>query len=681
MLKKLSVKNIKSFKNESSLSLAPITFIYGPNSSGKSTLWKFLISLKDSLFRGSGASFLNFNRTSDFANPKTISFDPKKPSDFSLSFSGGKKFFLNNEKKQESEEIKFKFEFINTEVVEGFSDKYTETIKDLQKYIEGNKEITGDKRKELKKNIEQLLKASEPVKEVENILGKKFSEKEDKGVIITHLKIYKKEKCFAKYAIHRIDNTDTVVNQVGRSFSRDYKSKLRKNFESEVINLLKLHFKDNFKFEANVPISKNLWNEDFDGPFDESLSAKFDFIGPNGPGDIKSRSRDEEEISDLRYLFVPIEISNDKFFWEDHYNFLQFMKKLIIENPSNKNKDQKEIFRPYINERFNQNHSYYETVHHINSKDIKEIMSTWENTQKIMEASLEEFCEIMSNDFKSWIFKGSSFLPGSNFYGGQVYQIIFDDLTTRFLDSYIGEEEISKEGKEFIDKYSKFCVHSYDDQLTSLCNFSTRDLRRIRENDYNQNSRRPRGYSMNILSSILHEDPEFKETVMKLLNKLQLPFEIQTTTDVRGNISLGFSNKNISESQKGIPLEQSGNALQSILGSIVDLMRRDNETIIIEEPENKIHPKIQGNLIETITEIIENNNNKVIIETHSEHFILRIQKLIREKKIKPDLVAINYVYLDEDGQGSRVDNMYLDDKGNFSNKWRHGFFSERLDEI
>ena len=186
---------------------------------------------------------------------------------------------------------------------------------------------------------------------------------------------------------------------------------------------------------------------------------------------------------------------------------------------------------------------------------------------------------------------------------------------------------------------------------------------------------------MNILSSILHEDPEFKETVMKLLNKLQLPFEIQTTTDVRGNISLGFSNKNISESQKGIPLEQSGNALQSILGSIVDLMRRDNETIIIEEPENKIHPKIQGNLIETITEIIENNNNKVIIETHSEHFILRIQKLIREKKIKPDLVAINYVYLDEDGQGSRVDNMYLDDKGNFSNKWRHGFFSERLDEI
>ena len=28
------------------------------------------------------------------------------------------------------------------------------------------------------------------------------------------------------------------------------------------------------------------------------------------------------------------------------------------------------------------------------------------------------------------------------------------------------------------------------------------------------------------------------------------------------------------------------------------------------------------------------NRNRIIIETHSEHFILRIQKMIREKKVK-----------------------------------------------
>ena len=55
--------------------------------------------------------------------------------------------------------------------------------------------------------------------------------------------------------------------------------------------------------------------------------------------------------------------------------------------------------------------------------------------------------------------------------------------------------------------------------------------------------------------------------------------------------------------------------------------------------------------------------------------------MIREKKLKPNTVAINYVYLDEDGQGSKIDHMKLNDEGRFINKWRHGFFNERLKEI
>ena len=111
-------------------------------------------------------------------------------------------------------------------------------------------------------------------------------------------------------------------------------------------------------------------------------------------------------------------------------------------------------------------------------------------------------------------------------------------------------------------------------------------------------------------------------------------------------------------------------------------MRNRNSTIVIEEPENKVHPKIQGHLIEAITGIVKgNSNNRVIIETHSEHFILRLQKLLREKKIEKDLISINYVYLDEKGEGSKIDNMILDENGKFINKWRHGFFNERLDEI
>ena len=86
-------------------------------------------------------------------------------------------------------------------------------------------------------------------------------------------------------------------------------------------------------------------------------------------------------------------------------------------------------------------------------------------------------------------------------------------------------------------------------------------------------------------------------------------------------------------------------------------------------------------MIELIAILAVQNRNRIIIETHSEHFILRIQKLIREGKIYPHTVAINYIFLSEKGDGSKIDHMELDKKGKFINKWRHGFFAERLDEI
>ena len=46
MLTNISIKNIKSYNVEASLKIAPLTLIYGPNSAGKSTLWKFLITVK-----------------------------------------------------------------------------------------------------------------------------------------------------------------------------------------------------------------------------------------------------------------------------------------------------------------------------------------------------------------------------------------------------------------------------------------------------------------------------------------------------------------------------------------------------------------------------------------------------------------------------------------------------------
>ena len=64
--------------------------IYGPNSAGKSSLWKFFLALKDSSGRNSSNNFLNLTR-SDFANIKTLSFDRSKKSTFTINFSKSNK--------------------------------------------------------------------------------------------------------------------------------------------------------------------------------------------------------------------------------------------------------------------------------------------------------------------------------------------------------------------------------------------------------------------------------------------------------------------------------------------------------------------------------------------------------------------------------------------------------------
>ena len=87
MLTNLSLENIKSFNKEANLKIAPITLIYGANSSGKSTLWKFLTTLKSSLGAYQGKNFINFSRSYGFANSKTISFDPNLDSSFGFKFS------------------------------------------------------------------------------------------------------------------------------------------------------------------------------------------------------------------------------------------------------------------------------------------------------------------------------------------------------------------------------------------------------------------------------------------------------------------------------------------------------------------------------------------------------------------------------------------------------------------
>lgn len=99
--------------------------------------------------------------------------------------------------------------------------------------------------------------------------------------------------------------------------------------------------------------------------------------------------------------------------------------------------------------------------------------------------------------------------------------------------------------------------------------------------------------------------------------------------------------------------------------------------IIIEEPEQNLHPRLQSKLADIILEVTKDPSYKFLIETHSEYLIRRTQVLVAEMGLEEtDLEKQNpfkVYYFPENG--TPYDMKYLS-SGRFENKFGNGFFDE-----
>ena len=105
----------------------------------------------------------------------------------------------------------------------------------------------------------------------------------------------------------------------------------------------------------------------------------------------------------------------------------------------------------------------------------------------------------------------------------------------------------------------------------------------------------------------------------------------------------------------------------------------DEETIYIEQPELHLHPAAQADLADLFVNcVLEGNNGKrIVIETHSEHLIRKLQVLIADKNNMFTNEMIKIYYVDKDKQGiAHVEEMKILPNGKFQKKWPSGFFDK-----
>lgn len=112
--------------------------------------------------------------------------------------------------------------------------------------------------------------------------------------------------------------------------------------------------------------------------------------------------------------------------------------------------------------------------------------------------------------------------------------------------------------------------------------------------------------------------------------------------------------------------------------------------VAIEQPEIHLHPKLQAELGDVfIQSALGQQKNLFILETHSEHLLLRIMRRMRQTfydelpegcpPVKPEDVSI--LFVDPDAKGSIVIEMPLNKKGELKKAWPGGFFEEGLEEV
>ena len=190
------------------------------------------------------------------------------------------------------------------------------------------------------------------------------------------------------------------------------------------------------------------------------------------------------------------------------------------------------------------------------------------------------------------------------------------------------------------------------------------------------------GFRGELLSAVLLQDPEALADTNEWLERLGTNYSIELRQLKGGSQELVELRMvdTARSSRVDVSLADVGYGISQILPFIVQSLSGSGKTITIEQPEVHIHPRLQADLGSLLSRTIRSPYcNRYIIETHSEHLVLRLQRLIRKGKLRPKDVAINYVSRGKDG--SRVQRLKLDDDGDFIDDWPGGFFPERLREL
>ncbi len=183
-------------------------------------------------------------------------------------------------------------------------------------------------------------------------------------------------------------------------------------------------------------------------------------------------------------------------------------------------------------------------------------------------------------------------------------------------------------------------------------------------------------YVASVIDRFQKQEPEKLIQLQSHLQKLGLTDKIEAQRLNETQLELRVSR--VVGSPDTVNIADVGFGVSQVLPVIVALLVAEPSQIVyIEQPEIHLHPRAQVALAEIFAEAI-NRGVQVIVETHSELFLLGIQTLVAENKIAPQDVQLHWFTRNPVDGSSTVTTAELDETGAFGD-WPEDFGSTALD--
>ncbi|MDA2912704.1 DUF3696 domain-containing protein [Acidobacteriia bacterium AH_259_A11_L15] len=172
------------------------------------------------------------------------------------------------------------------------------------------------------------------------------------------------------------------------------------------------------------------------------------------------------------------------------------------------------------------------------------------------------------------------------------------------------------------------------------------------------------------------KESDFQKRIRDWLREFELADKVECNELGRGIFTVEILGR-----KKGwrVDFVDTGFGLSQLLPLIVEgFHSKAGDMIFVEQPEIHLNPRLQCKLANLFATLAREERS-IIVETHSEHFILRLRSLIAEKKIRADDVALYFV---EKRRGeSSVRAIRIQEDGHIEpDEWPQGFFEDSIGE-